>query len=249
MKKLVFVLVIVCLVGLYMYSNREIPITTIYTGEKEPTPPSVSVNSVGSPRFAKSKDVELFAGTAFLLQHKLSPVMVGAYHTLRTANGLEAKGIEASLRSKVETLAVPKLQPLKVPKQGNASYRVPANSSDARGDVAAFFVKDLHKDAEPLKLAVTDAKIGEPVWVAEMRGSAKAPTGMELVPGHVVYHSNRVLVIKMEKQTQVKGTSGAPVVNAAGEVVGVNVGYTQGPEGYMRLAVPGLTLREMMRRN
>jgi trypsin-like peptidase len=249
MKKLVFLLAVVFLSGLYMYSNREIPVTEVYTGEKEPAEPTVSVNSVGRPRFAK-EDTEMFAGTGFLLEHRLSPVMVGAYHTLRSADGLEAKGIEPSLRSKLSTLAVPKLEPLEVPSQGNSSYEFPANESNARGDVAAFFVKDLHQEAESLKLAVTDAKIGEPVWVVEMRGSAKAPTGIELVPGHVQYHSNKVLVIKMEKQTQVKGTSGAPVVNAAGEVVGVNVGFSQGPDGeYVRLAAPGLTLREMIRLN
>ncbi len=188
----------------------------------------------------------MFAGTSFLLEHADGTLMVGANHILKGVNlDLESKGIEVGLRSKRKNLAIPFLKRVPIENQGDATYSSPPETSRAQGDLAVLFVKDLNKGAKPMKLGTVDVKKGEPVWIAELQGPMSAPTGVDLVPGVVDYHSSKVLTVKMHRKTSVGETSGAPILNAQGEVVGVNVGVSYSDAGDFRIAVPGASVRAL----
>jgi hypothetical protein len=88
-------------------------------------------------------------------------------------------------------------------------------------DIAAFLVKDA-QNINPAPLASRAPTVGEPVWVV-----ARSPEypGQRLFKAVVVEITDRSMVFKYENlEKELKYTSGAPVVNKEGEVVGINVG-------------------------
>jgi hypothetical protein len=88
-------------------------------------------------------------------------------------------------------------------------------------DIAAFFIKDV-QNINPAPLASQAPKVGDPVWVAAQ--SPEYP-GQRIFKAVVVEITNRSMVFKFENlEKELRYTSGAPVVNKDGEVVGINVG-------------------------
>lgn len=219
-----------------------VPITGQYEGKESPKAPPITVNSVGRAHIEGPGDTDAYGGTCFLLKGGKGSLLVGAYHVLKRVRP-ESK---LTLVSQIPELALPRGGPLDIAYQGTSSYVQPVEECYARGDLAAFRTDKVAQKAEVLEAAATDAKIGEPVWVVELNGRNGRVTGHKLVQGVVAYHSNYSLVIRMKKVTTVQATSGAPVVNAKGEVVGINVGYFQNEKGYFRIACPGESVRRLV---
>lgn len=240
--KLIALVVFALLASKCYLDNREVDVEGTYAGAKEPDPPKVSVNSVGRIHILGPGSLDIKGGTCFLLEHRLGTILVGAYHVLSHVQDEST----LTLVSKKPELATARPEPLHVPYQDTSDYGSQAIECEARGDLAAFPVKEMHKKAKVLEPSRTPCKVGEPVWILELRGPANAPTGAEALPCEVSKHSNLVLVLRMKAASNVKWTSGAPVINQHGKVVGINVGFFQDQTGYYRIAVPTSSLQALL---
>jgi hypothetical protein len=86
-------------------------------------------------------------------------------------------------------------------------------------DIAAFKA-DPSPYISPCILATHPPCLGEPVWMV-----ARAITGRDsLVPAVVVRVTENMLVFRFSRVDVPPNTSGAPLINGEGEVVGINVG-------------------------
>jgi hypothetical protein len=109
-------------------------------------------------------------------------------------------------------------------------------------DLAAFAVADAG-GAGVLELAAEPPKKGDPVWLAAEIGGSDArlhPAQVELVVDHGFMYS-------FAEKLQLRATSGAPVVDARGHVVGINL--AGGPAGGGKFVGAGgsvATMRAML---
>ena len=216
---------------------REVVSTEVYAGPAQPAAPTVGINSIGRGRLSNGG----FGGTCFLLKNGGQTYLMGAYHVLGSSTG-------ATLVSRIPKLAVA-ASALKVGSQGESSYGREPAEDDARGDLAGFRVSESDPQAQPLSLASSPPQLQEPVWIVELVGPDETPLGSQLRRGLVHRLTNHTLVVKMDQGSPVRWTSGAPVVNQRGEVVGLNVGEHSGNGMYCRIAVPWHSLRELVVRN
>ncbi len=88
-------------------------------------------------------------------------------------------------------------------------------------DIAAFRA-DPSASLSPAKLAVLPPNVGDPIWLVVNLGSRSTARTLKAV---VVEQTERTLVFRYAARTAPpRYSSGAPLVNRAGEVVGINVG-------------------------
>ena len=99
-----------------------------------------------------------------------------------------------------------------------ARIRVPEPYSDL--DIAAFRVKPAAALC-PLRLAAFPPQRGEPVWLAVNTQSATGRRALEAV---VVEITERSLIFRFKGAEIPRRTSGAPLLDRFGSVVGINVG-------------------------
>ena len=88
-------------------------------------------------------------------------------------------------------------------------------------DIAAFRVTDVGT-LKPARLAKQVPGVGENIWLVFIDNKIKRGS---LYPAVVVDKSDDRFIFKFDLDVKVpKGSSGAPLINAAGEVVAINVG-------------------------
>ncbi|KYF58086.1 hypothetical protein BE08_41145 [Sorangium cellulosum] len=178
----------------------------------------------------------LSAGTAFFVSipGEASPLGLTAHHLFGEAGGLERQVSATELGQLVRAVRFREIDldeegplpagPMVVlPSAGHAR-----EAGDWSTDVAAFRAP-ARLSPRALRLAPRNAAPGEPVWlVAEVLGGDSA--GQRLHRARVVHSEPALLAYRFEDTTlELRATSGAPVVNAGGEVVGLQV--SGGPEG------------------
>lgn len=169
------------------------------------------------------------AGTGFLLDHDGRTLLVTAHHVFGTGGGLPRDLTWRELPQAVEGVGCVSFSsgavwnagpPLAIP--GAA----PGTDVEQLKDIAALPVA-LHPATRPLalRLAAAAAQEGDRVWLVTSLASG-APPEQLLHPATVgrLTEGGTVLFVFDNRAVDIRATSGAAVVNARGEVVGVNFG-------------------------
>lgn len=176
------------------------------------------------------------AGTAFILENptkSAAKLLITAHHLFGPDGGVEPQISWSALPTAVSGVHCESLlQPSWQLKAGRPFAIKDAKSyaeDGPRKDLAAFAVTKAPQAG--LKLASTDPKINDIVWLVARARSGAAPTQL-LHKARVVQSNPYELVYAYDNSALgLAGSSGAPVVNEAGEVVGVNFGGGKGDKG------------------
>ncbi|MEZ6187386.1 MAG: hypothetical protein R3F62_20540 [Planctomycetota bacterium] len=190
-----------------------------------PGPPPALAGSILRPVFHTRSEGPIEAGTAFVVRVPglERNVLLTALHLLGPDGGMSRAVPAAEVSAEVEAVSLTDAftgygafeaeEAILIPSASLASNSTP-------GDVLAFWVA--RGEGSPLTLAPEAARVGQRVWL-----SAKLVDGsdtqlhparvVELAPGTFYYEY-------LGRGPELQATSGAPVLDGAGEVVGINLG-------------------------
>lgn len=198
--------------------------------------PDVPDRFVLRPSFSTSLG-PVNAGSAFALAHNGKTVLVTALHLLGPAGGLKAQVEPGKLGSVVQSVAVRGAftgqgkPPVSTAKDVVAIAGAHPMGDDAAGDILVLApeektgldrleIGDKPKLA-PGSLASAAPKVGDPVWLAAAATNAEGRAHV----GKVVEINDKWLFYEIaQSDLSLAGTNGAPILNAAGEVVGIQLG-------------------------
>lgn len=195
-------------------------------GSCQPTPPQ---NTVFIPTFITGYD-SYTAGTAFVCEspNGEKSLLLTAHHLLGSAGGFPTelnwdqlnRTIKMTVGLSMDDSSTHVFSKRAILIQG-------ARALDKAGfaeDLAAFELAP-DKARPTLKLATQSPKVGDKVWLlGRLPGSSK----LELVLGTVRSSTPKELRYEFDRGgIKLTGTSGAPVLNASGDVVAVNIGGGQ----------------------
>jgi len=187
--------------------------------------PVLKKGFVGSPQF-DTPDGPFSAGTAFVvrLDKSPTPVIVTAQHIFGSAGGLEKELTNPDLAKFVRKVGLADFVSGK-PIAGVKADSMPVASTDDAAhpvDVAAFRLSSGARFA-PAVLAARNPETNEVIWlVASLQGDQ----GEELLHrGKVAEASKARFRCEFDNgNVNLRGASGAPYINAKGEVVGLHTG-------------------------
>ncbi len=203
--------------------------------------PDVGADAVLRPSFETAGGTYA-AGTAFLIEDdSRGTLMITAQHLFGPPGGLPAVIPAAELPDRIlSAQAYDAPFEALVIQGGRAVYLPdarPAAGLDATADYAAFMVSD--DGATPrLTLAGTTPQAGDTVWLLA-RAASGAPASRHLHRGTVIEADPSGILFKYKNPTiGLRATSGAAVVNDAGEVIGVNAVVSRRANGIHGIAAP-----------
>lgn len=217
-------------------------------------PPKGVADTICRPTF-ELKAQPLSAGTAFLMETgvaKKPVVLVTAHHLLGPMGGLPTELAWNEVPTAVKRATCKRISdgaqtwigtPLAIP--GAASFN--NQTSEGLRDIALLTVQG-NAGVKPLKLAAGLPKVGDPVWLVAQLASG-APPDKLLFKATVVRVQDlalNYLVEDPEGTFELRATSGAPVVDARGEVVAVNIAGSRVPQGYNVAGISGNVIRKAL---
>ncbi|HEX9060540.1 MAG TPA: serine protease [Clostridia bacterium] len=216
--------------------------------EKASTEPVISENTILKPKF-ELKDKTFEAGTAFAveLEDEKVPLVLTAYHLFGKDGGLPEKIPASNLPEVFEKVTFkdayndnPCGECDKILKIKDAD----TNPNVNKDIVAIYFGEKLN--AKRLKLSSNLPRKGEIVWLA-------SPTILSLEPrlhkATVKSASDKMLYFEYEeKDIVLQATSGAPIINSAGEVVGLNIGGGEQKGKKVGIANPCTSMTKMIKK-
>ena len=195
----------------------------VVTLRADPSPPT---NTVFRPTFA-TKEGPVLAGTAFVCEWPDggSHLLLTVHHLFGPGGGMEKEVPWDRLPEVVSRVTAQSLQDPSHKITSRKVLTIPdAKALDDAGwehDIAAFALEP-DKARPVLKLAKAQPKVGDRVWLfGQLPGSAVT----KLYAATVVVSNEKRLDYRFDQRSvRFRGTSGAPILDAKGDVVAVNVG-------------------------
>ena len=200
--------------------------------------PKFSKAFVGCPEFDTAAGRQS-SGTAFLAKDGNQTFLLTVRHLLGPDGGFKELTPQDKVPSFVKSV---RLQPLGG--DGSKNYKVSGltvppepDSKEPGYDLAVFKCAGAFP-SDAAEFAAEKPALGETVWVvARVRGGVKK--GQIMHPAKVTENGDRWLVCEFDNPDIVtNGASGAPVLNAAGKVVGIYSGHGANAGKVEAFAIP-----------
>jgi len=195
-------------------------------GKPKPADPKIGQAVALRPTFAVRGGKPYGAGTAVAvrLQPKAPPILITAQHLFGPAGGMEPPIAPADLDKKIAGVLLTPMAGRKPVGMARGSLRKSGafpeeGVDDVSGDVAAFKLNSKSR-VNALDLAPGNPAMGEWAWLV---GDVfdHEPQTQRLFPGRVLLASDQKTLVKFESPFELRAFSGAPVINANKQVVGI----------------------------
>lgn len=198
--------------------------------------PEVPPGFVLSPVFGMADGKEYPAGSAFVVDFAGQRVIVTAHSLFGPLGGMPAQLTPEQIPAQIKEVRLVEAYTRDYVGKATTAAVVPGAhpmAKDAAGDVSVLKLSNALSDAivanakvsfTGRELAAADPKVGDPVWLAAslVDGPGK---DARLHPGHVGMIDGSWLFFDYDETgLNLAGTVGAPIVNAEGKIVGVNIG-------------------------
>lgn len=199
----------------------------------KPPDPKLGAYTALRPVFLKRGGGSYSAGTAVAVRVKPggAPIALTAQHLFGPMGGLDAPVAPGKLDQKIAGVALVPFGGRKPVASARGSLRksgeFPDESlDDVSGDVAAFRLAPKSR-VNALELAPGNPAMGEWIWLV---GDVvdHEPQKQRLFPGRVLIVSDKKTLVTFKDHFTLQAFSGAPLINAKKQVVGLLIGGTEG---------------------
>jgi hypothetical protein len=187
------------------------------------------------PLFVPRKGAAFRAGTAVAVRLKPGdqPILLTALHLFGPAGGLDRDLAPAELDGAIrEVLLLPMggKKPIAAARGAvrKSGAKLPAEGLDVKNDLAAFRLAPRAR-VNALPLAAADPRMGEWVWIVGDTVDHE-PETQRMFAGQVMMVSPEGAMVRLKERFSPQAFSGAPVINARAEVVGLLIGGGEGQD-------------------
>jgi len=217
----------------------------------KPKPPDPTVGPVVAlrPTFKLRAGGDYGAGTAVAvrLQPGSQPILLTALHLFGPAGGLETNLAPSQLDGVIREVLLTPVGGRGVVAKARGALRksgaaLQEDDTNVSGDVAAFKLLPKAR-VNALNLAAGNPRTGEWVW---MIGDVfdHEPQTQRLFPAQVLTVSDAGTTVKFQTSFQLRAFSGAPLINARREVVGLLI--SGGENGGIGIINPAGSIRKRL---
>jgi hypothetical protein len=211
--------------------------------------PKPDLNCITLPTFVFDQRHAVTAGVAWPLAEAGKQYLVTAHHILGPAGGIKTQLTPRDVAKELKAIAGLCLGDSTTVLLGTpALFVASARLYDENGgdsDVAVVRLPDA-RGVKPLVLTGVAAKKNDPVWlfvrlVDRDRPTLYPATVIEVTPGFVQYKLD-------DKTLNLRAATGAPVLNTAGEVIAMHLGFgKQDTTALVGIACPAPAIRARIR--
>lgn len=190
---------------------------------EDAVPPSIDLDAVFRPSF-QTAEGQIDAGSAFLINWPGGRILlITAHHLLGEAGGMSREYTGAELPGVVSGVTASSVDDENIEIASTSMVSLPeavSSDVDIRRDLAAFQVADA-QGAVVLDLAEAPPEPGDRVYLLAESGDP----GSRIFPAvETAKSTTPYLQFAYDDEVELKATSGAPLLNSDGKVVGVNIG-------------------------